>query len=192
MALGNVAFSQNFLVRGEDIQSLREYRQAMRDYVDPETGEAIPKTTFLFRFAATDYFSGLLSIHRPTFGGAGYDQIWTQQAYMAQETCFFDFNIIQLGFSKDGVIYVIPVVSSPIDIVNGITPPWFVPDETPDWLKWLLMLLLLVVLIVLLAPVLPHIISFVVWLIKCVLNILLLPFKLVGKAVKAGKRKGGG
>ena len=39
------------------------------------------------------------------------------------ESVFFDFDIIQLTFNRDGVYTVIPVVSSPMDIVNAITPP---------------------------------------------------------------------
>ena len=95
-----------------------------------------------------------------------------------------NFDIIQLTFNKDGEYTVIPVVSSPIDIVSDITPPVFL-DDGLEWWQILLMLILIVLLLVLLWPVLPYIIRFIWWLI-------LLPFKLIGliiKSIKKGKEK---
>lgn len=76
------------------------------------------KKTVLFRFALTDYDvydlrgrkSGVLS---------GFDYI----GYVAQQTCFLDFDIIWLKFVKENQETVIPVVSSPIDVFSGLTPP---------------------------------------------------------------------
>ena len=48
------------------------------------------------------------------------------------QTAFLDFDIIWLKFVKENVETVIPTVSSPIDIVSGLTPP-----ETNDPFEWL-------------------------------------------------------
>ena len=77
---------------------------------------------------------------------------------------FFDFDIIQLTFNRDGAYTVIPVVSSPMDIVNAITPPVQMPDEIPWW-QILLAVLLIIVLLIILLPVLPYILKFLFWLI---------------------------
>jgi len=120
----------------------------------------------LFRFASTDYFAR----------GVGRDGVAESNAdtYCAQETMFFDFDIIELTFNKDGVYTVIPVVASPIDVVNGISAP----PRTLDWWKLVLAALLLILLLILLAPILPYIIKGIVWLVAA-------PFK----AIKKMKRK---
>ena len=96
-------------------------------------------------------------------------------AYMAQETVFLDFDIIQLTFNRDGVYHVIPVVSSPVDVVGAITPP--VVFEGYDWWKIVLAVILIVLLLIILAPVLPYILRAVVWLV-C------LPFKAIAALFK--------
>ena len=103
------------------------------------------------------------------------------QAYIAQESVFFDFDIIQLTFNKEGEYTVIPVVSNPITIVDDVTPPTNIPKEEVQWWRIILALVLLVLLLVLLAPVLPYIIQGIGW-------VVMLPVKAV-KAIKNGKNK---
>ena len=74
------------------------------------------KTTFIFRFASTDYYSSYVDVVSGTSGG-----------YCAQETVFLDFDIISLTFRNDVGDTVIPVVSSPIDIIPGLDPPPTIP-----------------------------------------------------------------
>ena len=50
-------------------------------------------------------------------------------AYVAQQSVFFDFDVIDLTFNKDGVYTVIPAVSDPIDIVNDLTSPTDMGDD---------------------------------------------------------------
>lgn len=47
----------------------------------------------------------------------------TNNAYIAQQTIFLNFDIIQLTFNDGGNLTVIPVVADPIDIINPYTPP---------------------------------------------------------------------
>lgn len=88
----------------------------------------------LLRFGVTnDYFShnvraivgegvtSILSIDEQD-GGAG-------PAYIAQETVYLDFNIIQINFMKDGKSIAIPVSSSPNDSIGGMEPS---EDESFD------------------------------------------------------------
>ena len=87
-----------------------------------------------------------------------------------------DFDLIQLTFNKKGAYTVIPVVSSPIDIVDGLTPPVDMPDELST-LEVIVGLIFLILLIILLWPLLPLIVKGVWW-------IICLPFKLVCFVVK--------
>lgn len=78
----------------------------------------------MFRFATSDYYSEAVDIIELDSGFLWSDKHTEGQAYVATESVFFDFDIIQLTFNKEGDYTVIPVVSSPIDIINDITPPW--------------------------------------------------------------------
>ena len=125
----------------------------------------------LFRFATTDYYCA------PAFT-PNTANINSTDTYVAQQTVFFDFDIIELTFNKDGVYHVIPVVSSPTDIVNGFTAP---PQEF-QWWKIALALILLVLLIVLISPVFPYIITGIVWVIN-------VPGRIVKSVSKTRKRR---
>lgn len=97
-------------------------------------------------------------------------------AYVSQETVYLDFDIISLWFTADGVETEIPVVSSPADIIPGLTPP---PKEDyhNEKEKGLLALIFAVVAVV----ILIGLISFVVK------N--MLPRKSIVKVVEKKKRE---
>lgn len=173
--------ASNLLINYTDVASLKEeYREATT--VSSKDDEE--KVVVLFRFATSDYYSEAVDIMELGKGFLGADKYTKDQAYIAQESVFFDFDIIQLTFNKDEVYTVIPVVSSPIDIVNDITPPVQV-DDGLDWLKIILAVILLILLVVLLAPILPYIIKAIVWVVS-------LPFKAISAIIKAIKNRKGG
>lgn len=169
----NSVISTNLLVNEEYVDELKTYQLQNKS----------KNTTFLFRFAQSDYWAYPLLILTPnSSNGIGITgRVDEKHGYVAQENVFFDFDIIQLTFNKDGVYTVIPVVSSPIDIVNDITPPF----EKPDWLEWIkriLAIIVLIVILIVLAPVLPYVLKFVVWVIT-------LPFRAIVWLVKSLKKK---
>lgn len=116
MSSSNSMIANKLLIDEADVPELKTFYNSVKNN----------STVFLFRYAVTDYYS--------------YD-VWTKandifslidknSCYAAQQTVFLDFDIIQLTFGKEGVYTVIPVVSSPIDVVSAITPPvepanWF-------------------------------------------------------------------
>ena len=173
----NAEIAERLLVNVNDVDAIKaEYNNAVT--VSGTNDEE--KVVVLFRFATSDYYSEAVDIIEPNAGFLWSDKHYEGEAYIAQESVFFDFDIIQLTFNKDGEYTVIPVVSSPIDIVNDITPPVNMPDEV-DWWKIALAVILVVLLLVLLAPVLPYIIQGIGW-------VVMLPVKAV-KAIKNGKNK---
>ncbi len=106
------ALSSSLLIDKTDVADFKAYAAA---------AETKGQTTHLFRFAQTDYYSEM--------GGTkikydnNIDSPTTCDAMRAQQTVFYDFTVISLTFSKDGVYKVIPAASSPIDIINDVTGP---------------------------------------------------------------------
>lgn len=161
----NDTFANDLLVNKDDVNSLRTYYSQ-----EKLKGNHV----ILFRFANTDYYAEEAT---RTIPADNYDKEKDYtDSYIAQMTCFFDFDIIDLTFNKDGVYTVIPVVSSPVDIINGFDPP----ATEFEWWKLILMILALILFLILLAPVLPYILKGIVWIVS-------LPFKAVGKIVKSVK-----
>ena len=123
----------------------------------------------LFRFANTDYYSTPIDIIEVDGGFLWADKKISGEAYLARETVFLDFDIIQLTFNRDGAYTVIPVVSNPIDIVNDVTPPVDMPDSPAErqdemWRKAAAILLLVAVVLVMI-PVIKRLVSSIVMMI---------------------------
>ena len=149
----NETISERLLVNMQDVDSIREtYTEAT------ENDEVV----VLFRFATSDYFSQAAVIIEPDAGFLGADKKYENQAYIASESVFFDFDIIQLTFNKEGIYTVIPVVADPIDAIGGITPPVDLPGEM-EWWQVVFALAMIVLLVLLLAPLWPYILKAILW-----------------------------
>lgn len=187
----NETVSKSILVNENDLDELRSF-------VTTETLEN--KTVFIFRFAVSDYYTFEANYVRDNNAGKLIDST----VYLAEQTAFLDFDIIQLTFNADGVYTVIPVVASPIDVISGIDPP---PesvfeealDKAKNWLEallekiqelwdkltaalgsfkenwWKYGLLALAVIVGICA--IPYIFRFIIWLIK-------LPFEALENTYK--------
>lgn len=168
--------SNELLINENDISEFTNY------YNDACNND---EQVYLFRFAQTDYFAGNLEIkfNDNNYGGG------PTNSYMAKQTMFFDFDIITFTFEKSNDYTVLPVVSNPIDIIGDNTEPELPPvkdifdfDKLKefDWKK-LLMIIALVIILIILLPMLPYIIKLVIWIIT-------LPFKIVKYLIDAIKR----
>jgi hypothetical protein len=176
----DATIADRLLMNAADVSDLRAfYNDAVT--VNPMDKNDEEKVVVMFRFATSDYYSAPVDIIELKGGFLWSDKHTSGQAYRAYESVFLDFDIIQLSFQKDGNLTVIPVVSSPIDVVNGITPPVDMGDDTAWW-EILLGIILLIVLLIILMPVLPYIIKFVFW-------IICLPFKCIGAIIKAVRNR---
>lgn len=149
----NATVSERLLVNMQDVDSIQEtYTKAT----------ANDEVVVLFRFATSDYFSQAAVIIEPDAGFLGADKKYENQAYIASESVFFDFDIIQLTFNKEGFYTVIPVVADPIDAIGGITPPVDLPGEL-EWWQIVFALAMIVLLILLLASLWPYILKAILW-----------------------------
>ena len=164
--------SQRLLVNINDIQAIKDaYNDAIT--VNPLDSEDEECYLVMFRFATSDYYAAPVDIYQSDFWGT----VHKGQAYVARQSVFFDFDVIDLTFNKDGVYTVIPVVSDPIDIVNDLTSPTDMGDDGLNILALIALILILIVVLVVLMPVLPYIAKGIVWLV-C------LPFKAIAKLCK--------
>lgn len=131
----NSTISQRLLVKEDDVAALKSFYMS-------ETAKG--NKVVVFRFASTEYYCA------PAYTSAGSNMV-SCDTYVAQQTVFFDFDIIELTFNQDGNYRVIPVVSSPIDIVNEFQPP---PEEelfgntSAFWMIVIAIIMLVIIIII--------------------------------------------
>ncbi len=116
--------SDRLFVNYNDVQSLKDLQ---------EQAKKNDETVVLFRFALTDYYNfSVRCFDNSDVGGLKLmPDFYDNEAYRAKQSVFLDFDIIQLTFSREDVLTVIPAVANPIDIVNDITSPTIVSG--PAW-----------------------------------------------------------
>ena len=116
--------ADSLCINPQHVDELRAfYNEETTDGDGPYKDSDEEKRVVMFRFAVSDYYSESADIIEYGAGVLGTDIITEGEAYIAQQSIFFDFDIIQLTFNDNGVYTVIPVVANPIDIINPITPP---------------------------------------------------------------------
>ncbi len=168
LQLDRAALSDKLYINYADVPAFQEECEDAFTVDGPGDEE---KYVVVFRFAVTDYYSeeAVLAEWKDNW----WDEYIEGQAYLAQETCFFDFDIIQLSFQKDEKWTVIAAVSDPIDIVNAITTPsYFDKDEMPWWAWVIIAVVALVVLLLFGMPILKFLLQVVIFIVTA-------PFKLI-------------
>ena len=156
----NVTVSKNLFVNVQDVDDIKAtYSHAI----------ANDCSVVLFRFANTDYY---------TISAMGMGATDSANGYAAQMTVFLDFDIIELTFNKDGAYTVIPVVASPIDVINSLTAP----PQTLDWWKLVLAAILLILVLILLAPLMPYVIKGIILVVSA-------PIKMAKKMKRKKEEK---
>ncbi len=88
------------------------------------------KTLYLFRYQVSDYVSQEATLfHKVSILGIETWEKKDSNAYFFQQTVNLDFDVIDVTFSNGITETVIPVVSSPTDVIHDVTPP---VDTQPD------------------------------------------------------------
>ncbi len=121
------------------------------------------------------------------FYEADYSFVQGSNSFTEQSTKVNDVTILRLKFETDGVVYNLGVVDNKQTVAPGQLPDnentneWELPSfDDMDWAKLagtIILLVIIILFIILCAPVLPYIIKLVIWLIT-------LPFKLIGAVIK--------
>ena len=103
--------------------------------------------------------------------------------YLAEETVYLGLDLIQMEWDDGEKRVVIPIVSSPIDVVADGTPPVHTTsDKGLSWWQILLAVLALVLVIWLLLKFAPV-------LVFAVGKVVALPFKAINAASKKAKKR---
>lgn len=117
-ALNSVTLSSDLLINENDVDSFKTFCNS--SYANDE----VP---YLFRFAVSDYCS------RPLGYGDSQNKVYKTEkesdTYLAQETVFFDFNIITMTFKGKEDYYTLAVMHTPVDVISGVEAPD--PEYTP-------------------------------------------------------------
>ena len=162
----------------------------------------IGEQIILFRFAVTDY--EIYSPYRSDPSAA-----WSPYTFYdscARQSVFLDFDVIQLSFHRDGELKVIPVVADPIDLINPVTPKPGIDTEANGFWHWLgdlvvrvfsgdlqwwewFVVVLIVLALLLLIPLVIQLFPIIVMILKGVVWILILPFRLTAKAMKTASQR---
>lgn len=110
--LNSVTLSSDLLINENDVDSFKTFCNS--SYANDE----VP---YLFRFAVSDYYS------RPLGYGDSQNKVYKTEkesdTYLAQETVFFDFNIITMTFKCKEDYYTLAVMHTPVDVIAGVEPP---------------------------------------------------------------------
>lgn len=109
--LNSVTLSSDLLINENDVDSFKTFCNS--SYANDE----VP---YLFRFAVSDY-------SRPLGYGDSQNKVYKTEkesdTYLAQETVFFDFNIITMTFKGKEDYYTLAVMHTPVDVIAGVEPP---------------------------------------------------------------------
>lgn len=120
----NEEIADRLLIGEEDVSGFKQY---------VSTSIANDESVVLFRFACTKYEAtnvvvGKYTEHTVHLSIGSPDQDTT---FTAQENVFLNFDIMTLGFYNGEKMTIIPVVSSPVDIISDVVGP-----ALPDLLPW--------------------------------------------------------
>ena len=133
----DAAVMNDLLVDSSQVGKLRSYVQ---------NAEESNQTVYMLRFSLSEYNATDLEYH-PSDDWSGYDYI---DFYAATDTVYLSFDIIYLGFVKNDVVTIIPVVADPVDVYPALTPTEDLEkDNIPWWAYVILIVAELVVLFVL-------------------------------------------
>ena len=157
------------IVTEEDLSDV-EGRLFIDDYyaddLKVEYGKASANGNALvvFHFAESEYKTAPLE--------EKYMNGYSENGFVANETIYMDFDMIEMTFEKDGQYHVLPVSMSPINVVSDLQTPGEGSDWPPDWLVWVLVIVLIVVGVVLLVAFAPGILTAILQAIWFVLKMI--------------------
>lgn len=178
-------FEEKYLVDNKNIGENSSTGNMQEDCIEMYDKGLIP---VILHFDISDYYASKARFDNTDYWytGEGSGEIADVNGYVATEIVYFNFDIISLTFlEENGNKVVIPVVANPINIIAGLTAPTDIIDE--PWWKFIVILLTIIIIILAvmflsgpLSVVFNLILSGVKFILKILLWIIKLPFKLVG------------
>lgn len=160
-------------------QDVKEFKQ----FYQTETEKN--RTVYLFRYDIGTYEA--VEVTEGTRDDSGYLiglKDTDTNARVFRQNIYLDFDVIHVGFDKNGEEIIYSVVSNPTDVIPDADPPLHTTSDKPNW--WIIAAIVLVIVGVLAAifkPVLDLIVILlkgIGYLLYGVGWLLLSPFRLIG------------
>lgn len=172
-ALTNEEFSNKYFIDINEINIFKTYCKEQ---------QVLNKEVWLLRYDACDYYSSVVNC---SYSYEDLDEgkiINKTNGFIARQSVYLNFDILQFGFEQDGKTYVIPAIHSPENVFNDLTAQQDPLDyEMLDTLKLIVALILGAILVVILWPFISPIISFIISLL---FKGFIFLFKLIFSAAK--------
>lgn len=131
--------SDKLLIAEEDVAKIKQYvSNAVKN----------DETVVLFRFANTEYYSNALDVYEYNEHLFHTAKVHDDIAFTAEENVFLNFDIMTLGFYDGSQMNIIPVVSSPIDVISDIVGP-ALPDTLGDMIMYYILIAIAAIVAVL-------------------------------------------
>lgn len=128
----------------------------------------------LFHFGSSDYFA--IEVECNSYLSDGSEvHVYGEPGFVANETVYMDFDVIDITFEKDGVYTVLPCVANPIHVIADLETPEAdgLSDAMKKWIVIIIAIILIVVAVILCPTLLPILVKIVIlpyrllwWLIK--------------------------
>lgn len=156
-----------------------------KEYYDANEAE---NTIYVFHFAMDSYYNAEAT-ELDNENSFGYEM--DSNAYLARETVYLNFDVIDISMKKGEEMTVLGVVASPIDVIPNLTPP---VETTPDGGlgDWFAQLIRAIVAIIVTLFVVAIIVIFwgpISTILGLLGNLIALPFKAISDAIKNRKKK---
>lgn len=131
--------ADKLLIAEEDVAKIKQYvSNAIRN----------DETVVIFRFANTEYYSNALDVYEYNEHIFHTAKVHDDIAFTAEENVFLNFDIMTLGFYDGAQMNIIPVVSSPIDVISDIVGP-ALPDTLGDMIMYYILIAIAAIVAVL-------------------------------------------
>lgn len=135
--------------------------------------------TVLFRFAVNPFETQDLIVAASNYKPDGFSAGSREYLYRTKIPLYQDFDIIWLGFQKNGLLTIVPAVSNPTTVIGSTEPP--IDNDDKDWSGEALMesvlgenwkdgceeanrTILIVLMVLFCSVILYFIVRFIIWL----------------------------
>ncbi len=144
-----------------------------------QTAWANNETVYLFRYYQSTYYSAECTQfslpEQKDYYWYNYGQVVDTNAYLAQMWIQLDFDIIDVTFTSEEGDTILPVVSSPIDLVADVEYPLYTTsdDDGVAWWAYVIIVLAEIIVLLLLSLILCKICNLPSWVMIILLVIVI-------------------
>lgn len=145
-------------------------------------------TVYVFHFAVDSYYNAEAT-ELDNENSFGYEM--DSNAYLARETVYLNFDVIDISMKKGEEMTVLGVVASPIDVIPNLTPP---VETTPDgglgdWFAQFMQAIAAIIGALLVVAIIVIFWGPISTILGLLGNLIALPFKAISDAIKNRKKK---